>query len=460
MERKERKVANNRITRRSFGKTTAATALGFGLAALQTPSSRAEIIGANDKIRTAFIGVANRGGQLLQAFKASPDLKIAAFCDVDSKTLAAAAEKFGDGSEARETDFRKIYERSDVDAVVLATPDHWHAYQTIEACKAGFDVYCEKPLATSVAEGRAMVDAARKYERVVQVGIHRRSSPLYQKVANIGVETKLGRVSAARTSHCSNMYPKGMGKAKPTTPPENIDWDLWLGPRAEREYQENIAPYKFRWWDEYCSQVANQGVHFFDMIRWFLNEKAPTSVCAMGGKFVVDDDRTIPDTMAVCFEFADGRLATFNHFEGNGAPIMATDESFRALGYVEFRGTQGTGYIYDNRFLIKEEKPGQFQDKGPRAREETIEIPGNAQMNMDATAYHAQNFFDCMRSRKTPNTDVAEAHLSTTMSHLANISLKTRLRIEWDAENERITNDEAANELLSVPYRAPWKLTF
>lgn len=445
--------------RRTFLQRGAATSLAFGLAALQTPTSKAEILGANDKIRLAFLGVANRGSQLLQAFKKSSDMKIAALCDVDSKTLANAAEKFGDGSQTLETDFRKIYERADVDAVVLATPDHWHAYQTVEACKAGLDVYCEKPLATSVVEGRTMVEAARKYKRVVQVGIHRRSSPLYRKVAEIGLENKIGRATVARTCHCSNMYPNGMGKAKPTAPPENLDWELWIGPRAERAYQENITPYKFRWWDEYCSQVANQGVHFFDMIRWFLNEKAPASICAMGGKFVVDDDRTIPDTMAVCFEFASGRLATFNHFEGNGNPIMATDENFRALGYVEFRGTQGTGYIYDNRLLIKPEKPGQFQTKEPRAAEETIAIEGAAQMNLDATALHAQNFLDCMRSRKTPNTDVEEAHLSTTMSHLANISLKTRLRLEWDAENERITNDEAANELLGVPYREPWKLT-
>ncbi|MBQ9800463.1 MAG: Gfo/Idh/MocA family oxidoreductase, partial [Thermoguttaceae bacterium] len=128
------------MNRRSFVRRSAATSLAFGLAALQTPTSKAEILGANDKIRLAFLGVANRGSQLLQAFKKSPDMKIAALCDVDSKTLANAAEKFGDGSQTLETDFRKIYERSDVDAVVLATPDHWHAYQTVEACKAGFDV--------------------------------------------------------------------------------------------------------------------------------------------------------------------------------------------------------------------------------------------------------------------------------------------------------------------------------
>ena len=150
---------------------------------------------------------------------------------------------------------------------------------------------------------------------------------------------------------------------------------------------------------------------------------------------------------------------TFNHFEANGNPIMATDENYRALGYVEYRGTQGTCYVYDNRYLIKPEKPGQFQEKGPRAQEENYTLDGASQQNLDATALHAQNFIDCMKSRKRPNTDVEEAHLSTTMSHLANISLAVRQRIEWDAENERITNVEEANDLLGATYRDPWKLT-
>ena len=178
----------------------------------------------------------------------------------------------------------------------------------------------------------------------------------------------------------------------------------------------------------------------------------------MGGKFAVDDDRTIPDTMAVCFEFASGRLVTFNHFETSGNPIMATDENYRPLGFVEYRGTQGTCYVYDNRYLIMPEKPGQFQEKKPRAEEEIYTLGGSSQQNLDATALHAQNFIDCMRSRKRPNTDVEEAHLSTAMSHIANISLAMQQRIEWDAEKERITNIEEANELLGVEYRAPWKL--
>ena len=446
--------------RRTFMKTGAASALGFGLAALQTETSRAQILGANEKVRLAFVGLANRGGQLLTAFSKSPDMRITAFCDVDSKQLETTAERWGDGSQTLTTDFRTLYDRNDVDALVLATPDHWHAYQTVEACKAGKDVYCEKPLATSIGEGRMMVQAARKYDRVVQIGIHRRSAPLYQRLFNeLGLENKIGRVTVARTGHCSNMYPNGMGKAKPTAPPENLDWELWVGPRPAQEYQENITPYKFRWWGNYSSQIANQGVHFFDLIRWALGEKAPQSVCAMGGKYVVDDDRTIPDTMSACFEFASGRLVTFSHFESNGNPIMATDENYRALGFVEYRGTQGSCYVYDNRYVVKTEKPGQFQEKKARAQEEVYQLEGDAVLNADATALHAQNFIDCVKSRKRPNTDVEEAHYSTTMSHLANISLATRQRIEWDAENERVTNSEEANDLLFAPYRDPWKLT-
>ncbi|MDO4588113.1 MAG: Gfo/Idh/MocA family oxidoreductase [Planctomycetia bacterium] len=449
------KNKKNKMTRRQFGFQTS---LAFGLATLQTETSQANIIGANDRIRLGFIGVANRGRQLLDAFKKCESNEIAAFCDVDSKTLDASAQTFGSEKAIKEIDFRKILERNDLDAVVLATPDHWHAYQTIEACKSGKDVYCEKPVSTTIHEGRMMVQAARKYERIVQVGIHRRSGPIYQKVVNEHLEDKIGKVTVARSSHCSNMFPNGMGKAQPTDPPANLDWDLWLGPRAKRPYQENIAPYKFRWWIDYCSQVANQGVHFLDAMRWFLGEKAPTSICAMGGNFVVADDRTIPDTMEVCFQFASGRLFLFSHFEGNGNPIMATDENYRPLGFIEFRGTQGTLYIYDNRYIVKSEKPGQFQEKGKRAEDEVYITDGKNQANLDITAAHAQNFLDCMRNRQLPNTDIEEGHRSTTMSLLANISFATQQRLEWDAENERITNYEPANELLSYEYRDPWKL--
>ena len=442
-----------KIDRRNFTKTAAGA---FGLAALQTETSHAKIIGANDTVRCAFVGVANRGRQDLEAFLKNDKMEIAGLSDVDSNTLNASAERYAPKA-VREKDFRKFLDKKDIDAIVIATPDHWHAFQTIESCKAGKDVYIEKPLATTVKEGRMMVEAARKYKRVVQCGIHRRSAPLYRQVLEENIIGKIGKVTVASTGHVSNMFPKGMGHAKVTAPPANLDWDLWLGPR-QQAYQENIAPYKFRWWIKYCSQIANQGVHFIDLFRWYLQEKAPVAVCAMGGNFAVDDDRTIPDTLHVCFQFASGKLLNFSHYEANGNPIMATDDKFRPLGYIEFRGTQGTMYINDQHCLIKPERPGQFQEKGPRAKEEEITPPLGSKGNADATAAHAGNFLQCIRTRQKPNTDVEEGHLSTILPHLANISLALDRKLHWDAENERFTDCEEANKMLFCEYRAPWKL--
>ncbi len=437
------------ISRRSFNKAALASAAAFS--AHQTAVSYARTVGANEKIRVGFLGVANRGCQDLDAFKKQPDVEIAALCDVDQKTLGMAREKYGSDSTFLAEDFRKVYERNDIDAIVIATPDHWHAIQTVEACKAGKDVYVEKPVSVTVVEGRRMVEAARKYERIVQVGIHRRSGEIYKTLAAKDLDDFIGKVTVGRCSHMSNMYPNGIGKMKPETPPTDLNWDLWLGPRAEQAYQPNIAPYKFRWWADYSSQIANNGVHFIDIFRQLLKEKAPTDVCAMGGNFAVNDDRTIPDTMHVSWLFPSGRLLEFSHFEANSNPIMAVP------AYVEFRGTKGTLYVNDGRYLVKPEQPGQFQAKG--ARMEPIEESGGpGQRNLAITDLHARNFLDCMRSRELPATDIEEGHRSTTMSLIANISLALRERLRWDAEKEEFPGNDRANSLLHYEYRAPWKL--
>jgi predicted dehydrogenase len=167
------------------------------------------------------------------------------------------------------------------------------------ACDSGKDVYVEKPLSATILEGRKMVEAATRNSRVVQVGMQRRSSQAYQKVAELIQEGRIGKVTAVRAYRISNMSPHGIGRYQSQDPPPGLDWEMWLGPRKQRPYQDNIAPYKFRWWQSYSSQVANWGVHLFDVVRWALGEVAPASVSAHGGRFAVDDDRTIPDTMEV-----------------------------------------------------------------------------------------------------------------------------------------------------------------
>jgi len=440
------------ISRRTFLHSGAATT-AFGLAALQTETSAAQIIGANERIRLGFVGVANRGGQLITAFTKHDDVEVAALCDVDATTLNRVRKQFDDKPFVS-NDFHKLYERKDLDGIVLATPDHWHAIQTIDACKAGKDVYCEKPLCVTVLEGRKMVDAARKYNRIVQVGTHRRSAPHYMELAKQGVDNLVGFVTVGRSFRPSNMFPDGLGKAAPSEPPKDLDWDLWLGPRPERAFQATIAPYKFRWWDLYSSQMGNWGVHYLDAMRWLLGENAPMSVCAMGGRYVIDDDRTVPDTAEALFEFKKGRLLSFAQYEACGNPCMATDERFRPLGEVELRGTNGTLFINDGGWKVFPEYGGQFQKREARMEKKT----GDGTPLSDTEKLHARNFLDCMRNRQTPNCDVEEGHRSTTMSLLANISLAVRQRLDWDPAAEKFIGNDAANQLLHYEYRAPWKL--
>jgi len=439
---------SQQVSRRTFTKATAATALAVAAA----PGAKAA--GANDRIRLGFIGVANRGGQLLTAFLNHADMEVAALCDVHRPTLQRAAERLG-GKADTYADFRELIDRKDIDAVVIATPDHWHAVQTITACDAGKDVYVEKPLSITIHEGRRMVEAARRNRRVVQVGTHRRSSDLYARLAALTTTDAIGKITVSRAYRLSNMYPGGIGRAKPTAPPADLDWDMWLGPRPERPYQNNIAPYKFRWWQLYSSQMGNWGVHYLDAIRWLTGELAPVSISAMGGRFAVDDDRTVPDTLEATFQFASGRLAIFGQYEASGNPIFPRGNPELSAPEMEFRGTQGTAYIGGRHFQIMSERGGQFQDRAPRMDPIEVEASGG---NEDLTATHARNFLDCIKSREKPNADVEIGHRSTTMSLLANISLATGSRLQWDPKNEVITSPTEANELLHYEYRKPWEL--
>jgi len=434
---------NHELSRRRFQKSAATT---FVLSA-STALSSARAAGSNDRVGLGFIGVANRGRQLMKAFAEHQDCEPVALCDVDSITLTQSAENAG--KQAFQTgDFRDLIERKEVDAVVIASPDHWHAIQTISACAAGKDVYVEKPLASTIHEGRAMVNAGRKYNRVVQVGTHRRSSPLYAELADRVQGGLLGKVCVSRAYRLSNMAPNGIGKETPQQPPSHLNWDMWLGPRSNREYQPNIAPYKFRWWDGYSSQMGNWGVHFLDAIRWCVGEEAPDSICAMGGNFAVDDDRTIPDTMEVTFQFPSGRLAIFGQYETSMNPMMPEGE-------IELRGTQGTAYVSEKAYSIIPERKGQFAKKSPKSKPEKKEVGSN---NHDLTSFHARNFLDCMTSRERPNADIEIGHRSTTFCHLANISLATGRRLQWDAKAERFVGDDEANSMLHYEYRSPWKL--
>jgi predicted dehydrogenase len=293
-----------------------------------------------------------------------------------------------------------------------------------------------------------MVEAAGRTGRVVQVGLHRRSSKLYGQVHALVQAGKIGKVSVARAFRVSNMYPNGIGSESATRPVAGFDWEMWLGPRAEQAYKTNITPYKFRWWDAYSSQMGNWGVHYCDAMRWVLDDEAPTSISAHGGRFAVEDDRTVPDTMQVIFEMPSKALVIFGQYEACGGPALVQGE-------IEFRGTLANLYpgAEANGYAIVPSTVGQFQTgRSPVAAEE---VP---RLDADLTDQHTRNFLDCVASRAKCNCDLETGHRSTTFAHLANIALWTKSRLEWDAKNERVTNNEKANEFLHYEYRKPWTL--
>jgi predicted dehydrogenase len=462
---------SKKLTRREFMKKSALVAgTTVGMAALGEPIVQ-QVLGANDKIRMGFIGIGNRGSQLLRLFMANPDVEIVALCDIYEpyllrdrskvdprilKEIGNQAPKMGEvfpRKVKRYHDFRTLLESKDVDAVCIATPDHWHAVQMIASVDAGKDVYVEKPLTITLVEGRKMVEAANRTKRIVQVGLNRRGSDSYQELAQMVKDGKIGKVSVARAYRVSNMYPNGIGNAKPEEPPKGFDWDMWLGPRAFRPFQYNIAPYKFRWWNDYSSQMGNWGVHYMDAIRWMIGEQAPVAITARGGKVVLQDDRDIPDTMEVVFEMASGSIIVFGIYEASGGETLP-------WGEIELRGTKGNVYADQTGYKIVPSKPGQFQDwktlTEASERKQSVEEVNIA--NEVITAKVVRNFLDCVKSRKEPWCPLEEGHRSTSFALLANIALAMKMRLEWDPQNERFTNSERANALLHYEYRKPWKL--
>ncbi len=428
------------ISRRTFVKTGATVAAGV---AVSLASPRAH--GANERIRLSVVGVGNRGGQLITMTRPNEDIEIVAICDVYQPHLDKWKAELG-GNVATYRDFRKMLESPDVDAVMVATPEHWHAIITIQACKAGKDVYVEKPLCYTIREGRRMVEAANETKRVVQVGLQRRSSPLFAGLREQVQANKFGKITMMRAYRLTNMFPKGLGKSPDSDPPADLDWDMWLGPKPMRPFNPDIAPYKFRWWKEYSSQLGNWGVHYFDLLRWITGDDAPSAAVALGGIYAVDDNRTIPDTMQAVYEFKSGRLMLFGQYEASGTPMFPYGES-------EMRGTEGTLYINDGGYKVVGEKPGQFQEAGPRAADEEIKKPEG-----DVTKLHIRNFLDCIKSRAVPNYPLEEGHRSTIFSHLGNIARATKTKLDWDADAEKFINNDAANAMLHYEYRSPWEL--
>ena len=430
-------------------------------AASMTALSYSRIMGANERLRMGYIGLGNRGDQVHDAFLEHGDAVTTAVCDLRDDYMDFAIKK-SRATPKKYTDYRRLIEDKDIDAVAIATPDHWHALMFCEACLAGKDVYCEKPLSLTVFEGRRMVDIAKRTQRVVQVGIHRRSAKFLQEAAEFVRGGGIGHVTVARAFHIQNEWPNGLGDLPNMPPPDAKAWDSWLGPAPAVPYNKNRSFYNFRWFYDYSGgQVTNFGVHYVDMLRWCLGKDSPKAVTAIGGKFVVKDNREIPDTLEVIWDY-DGTLITFSQFNANGAPGAP------GAPEMEIRGTLGTMYLWGNRWDVVPEKltdetiPARtpLDRVTEKAYNPSKKVRGEARSGKGSadTAFHARNFIDCVKSRAKCNCDIVTGHLSTSATLLANIAYKTKSQLAWDEKAERFTNNEAANRYLRYEYRKPYQL--
>ncbi len=444
------------LSRRAFQQG----ALASGALALTAANA---VAGPDKKIGLGFIGLGNRGDQVLEAFLPQHDAQVVALCDVYEPYLQAAQSKVGSSAKSYH-DYRQLLADSAVDAVVIATPDHWHALQFIDACRAGKDCYVEKPLSLTLAEGRRMVEVARDTQRVTQMGVQRRSSPLVQEMVQSIRDGAIGKVTVVKAFHLANESPMGIGNPPDDEPPAELDWDRWLGPAPLVPYNPNRCLYKFRWfWDYSGGQLTNTGVHYLDLIQWALGEDAPRHVSAVGGIYAVEDNREVPDTLEVVWEYPGKTLVTFSQYNANAAAANAHTAD------LEFRGTEGTLYLRGSQVEIVPEKvrTAPVPALSPLLRAEN-RTQGQARHALRkaslkegavSEALHARNFLDCVKSRQATNCPVEVGHRSTTPTLIGNIALKLGRRLQWDAQHEMFVGDDEANRMLTYEYRPPWKLT-
>jgi predicted dehydrogenase len=415
----------NTVNRRQF-LTTAATAL-----AIPTILPRS-VFGANERIVTGHIGVRNQGTPNLRAFLklASP----AAVCDVDRDVLAKAAKLMQQGGVSKPDvygDYRALLDRKDIDAVVITTPDHWHALMTIHACQAGKDVYCEKPLSLTISEGRKMVEAARRNARVVQTGSQQRSDVRFRLACELVRSGKLGKL---KTVLAGIPAVNSAGSPVPDSdPPAELDYDFWLGPAPKKPYNVKRVHYNFRFfWDYSGGQMTNFGAHHVDIAQWALgmDESGPVSTEGTA-TFHPEHWYEVTQTCRVTHTYA------------NGVTLVVGQGQKDIPGGVTFIGSEGRLFV--DRGKITSDPAG--IDKEPLSASD---------VHLAVSTNHHQNFLDCMKSRKRPIADVEIGHRSATVCHLGNIVVRLGRKVAWDPSSERIVGDDHAAAMLSRPYRKPW----
>lgn len=437
-----------KITRRNFSKITAGAAALAGMGSASA-SIRTTPGSPNDRLTVGLIGAGGMGRGNLRDMLRIPEVDCLAVADVDLRRVEASCSEVEKNRGARPDgyqDFRRIIERPDIDMVIVGTPDHWHALPTVLACQEGKDVYCEKPLATTIAEGRAMVRAAEKYGRIVQVGTQQRSAGHFQDAVDYVQSGKLGKIRHVRAWAYID-WTGALGNPPNEEPPPEVDYDMWLGPATKRPFNPARFHFTFRWfWDYSGGLMTDWGAHMVDVVMWAMKED-PVGAMATGGKWGYPDDiMETPDTQQSIVEFPSFSM-TWEHMLGCGQGPWQREHG------CEFHGEEGILVVDRGGWEVH---PETTADGEPR-RYKMIPVPRQP-ASRDYHFAHVQNFVDCVKSREKPVADVALHHKSVNACHLANIAARLRTQIQWDAESETASGHPDVNKYVNREYRAPWKL--
>jgi len=422
------------ISRRQFLGRSAQNAAGMAAGMVGLSGAVAKS-GPNERVRVGVIGVRNQGSALAGRLASFADVDVIALCDVDPRVVPQTREAVvaAQGFAPRiQKDFRRLLDSSDLDAVVVATPDHWHALMTIMACQAGKDVYLEKPIAHTVVEGTRIVAAAKRYDRVVQVGLQQRSGSHFQSAVELVRSGELGKVRLARAWTVHRR--KSIGSEAACAVPDGVDYDLWLGPAPARPFQANRFHHHWRWfWDYGTGELGNWGVHMLDVARWGLDVDLPTRISATGGKYCFRDDQQTPDTLHVHYAFAD-KTIVWEHRQWSDHGLEGRSAA------VAFYGERGTLIVDRGGWKVYDTKRPATSDASEQLRT------------------HLRNFIDCIKSRQSPTVDVATAAVSTALCHLGNIAYRLGREVRFDPVTSEFGTDAPANALLTRSYRPEWEL--
>ncbi|MCE5310869.1 MAG: Gfo/Idh/MocA family oxidoreductase [Acidobacteriales bacterium] len=418
------------------------------VAAIAPAASYGRILGANDRIRLGQIGCGGMGSGDLATFLLYDDVECVVCCDVDDemigKTLKRNAARLAKQPDVVK-DFRRVIERKDVDALIVSTPDHWHALPTIYGFEAGKDVYVQKPLAVTIGEGRAMLEAAKRYKRVAQMGTQWRFGPHYKEAVEFVQSGKLGKIRQVRAWAYLD-WVGGIGNPPDGDPPAGVDYNMWLGPAPKRPFNKNRYHFNWRWfWDYGNGLMSDWGVHLINIGMWAMGYNPPKTITSTGGKMVVDDNTETPDTQTAVYEFPTYTFI-WEHQMLGGVGIGGRPHG------LSFSGGEGTLIVDASGFEVIPEPKKKSLVAYKRMRD-----PNDR--GAEGRPALVRNFLDCMRSRQQPGENLEVGHFVSSVAHLGNVALRTGAKVVWDAASERAVGLPEADAYIHRKYREPWKLS-